>query len=341
MTITLTREEAQQVLDVMEGSIDAQEWEIDDHITKYGEWFRPQRIESMKRQLADANSTVDLLRARLAQPLPDYSKAGFGQPELEPELKLISTGVTHIYSTGAPDAIQYDKDGNEMAHWKFSSFLPAPEPEPVAWMEKENYLDEDNLWETRTVLRDYDNGSGVPLYTAPPQREWRNAAIRLGEELSSVGPDGYYNMTAQQWLDWAMKNVTPARLAQPEQRTGDCLLAGVCAAEGHRIQKAQPEPPWINNTQTGNFFNVAQPEPEPVAWDNCVAGLAEARLCKSWCGNFNCSATEPQRKEWQGLTDDEIIDTANNAPFDTMVSAEDYIYVIARAIEAKLKEKNA
>jgi hypothetical protein len=67
MTITLTREEAQQVLDVMEGSIDAQEWEINDHITKYGEWFRPQRIESMKRQLADANSTIDLLRARLEQ----------------------------------------------------------------------------------------------------------------------------------------------------------------------------------------------------------------------------------------------------------------------------------
>jgi len=35
-----------------------------------------------------------------------------------------------------------------------------------------------------------------------------------------------------------------ARLAQPElmQRTGDCLLTGVCVAEGHCIQKAQPEP---------------------------------------------------------------------------------------------------
>jgi hypothetical protein len=43
---------------------------------------------------------------------------------------------------------------------------------------------------------------------------------------------------------------------------------------------------------------------------------------------------------WQGLTDDEIIDAANMAPFETMVSAEDYIYIIARAIEAKLKEKN-
>ncbi len=49
---------------------------------------------------------------------------------------------------------------------------------------------------------------------------------------------------------------------------------------------------------------------------------------------------KPRVNKWQGLTDDEIIDTANNAPFDTMVSAEDYIYVIARAIEKSLKEKN-
>jgi hypothetical protein len=33
---------------------------------------------------------------------------------------------------------------------------------------------------------------------------WRNAALRVGEDLSSVGPDGYYDMNAEQWLDWAM-----------------------------------------------------------------------------------------------------------------------------------------
>lgn len=33
---------------------------------------------------------------------------------------------------------------------------------------------------------------------------WKNAAMRLGEELSSVGPEGYYDMTAEQWLSWAM-----------------------------------------------------------------------------------------------------------------------------------------
>jgi len=107
-----------------------------------------------------------------------------------------------------------------------------------------------------------------------------------------------------------------------------------------RARLAQPEPPWINNTHTGNFFNVAQPEPEPVAWDNCVAGLAEARLCKSWCGNFNCSATEPQRKEWQGLTDEEM-DSAYRQTFkliDSRLVGDQIEFV--RAIEAKLKEKN-
>ena len=75
MTITLTREEAQQVLDVMEGSIDAQEWEINDHITKYGEWYRPKRVEYMKQQLADTNKTIETLRARLAQPEPEPQEA--------------------------------------------------------------------------------------------------------------------------------------------------------------------------------------------------------------------------------------------------------------------------
>ena len=45
---------------------------------------------------------------------------------------------------------------------------------------------------------------------------WRNAAIRVGEAFSSVGPEGYYDMTAQQWLDWALSVVTVH--APPPQR---------------------------------------------------------------------------------------------------------------------------
>jgi len=46
---------------------------------------------------------------------------------------------------------------------------------------------------------------------------WRNAAIRVGEDLCSVGPFGYYDMTAEQWLDWALSVVTVH--LSPQQRT--------------------------------------------------------------------------------------------------------------------------
>jgi hypothetical protein len=68
---------------------------------------------------------------------------------------------------------------------------------------------------------------------------------------------------------------------QIKQRTGDCLLTGVCAAEGHHIQKAQ--------------------------------------------------------REWQGLTDDEILEEYRQAYGDDGDLTDVYF---ARAIESKLKEKN-
>jgi hypothetical protein len=81
--------------------------------------------------------------------------------------------------------------------------LAQPEQEPVATVQCIKGITIDPV--TGNV------GIGTPAaQPAPAQPEqesvaWRNAAIRLGEELSSVGPDGYYNMTAAQWLDWALE----------------------------------------------------------------------------------------------------------------------------------------
>jgi ATPase subunit of ABC transporter with duplicated ATPase domains len=63
---------------------------------------------------------------------------------------------------------------------------------------------------------------------AQPEQEpvaWRNAAIRLGEELSSVGPDDYYNITAAQWLDWALE----------QQPRGKNSLTTPSAAQRQRV----------------------------------------------------------------------------------------------------------
>jgi len=46
---------------------------------------------------------------------------------------------------------------------------------------------------------------------------WRDAAIRLGEELSSVGPDGYYDTDAKEWLDWAMEQNPRGKHSLPQR----------------------------------------------------------------------------------------------------------------------------
>ena len=79
------------------------------------------------------------------------------------------------------------------------------------------------------------------LYTHLPKQEakdepvaWRDAAIRLGEELSSVGPDGYYDMDAKEWLDWAMEQNPRGKRSLP-QRT----WIGLADEDRFELAKAQ------------------------------------------------------------------------------------------------------
>jgi hypothetical protein len=59
--------------------------------------------------------------------------------------------------------------------------------------------------------------------------------------------------------------------AQPEQRTGGCLLTGVCAAEGHRIQKAQREWQGLTTAEVKVLWNATKKPGE-------FAAFLEARL---------------------------------------------------------------
>jgi hypothetical protein len=84
---------------------------------------------------------------------------------------------------------------------------------------------------------------------------------------------------------------------------------------------------------------LAKPEQEPVAWvseSESTKQFVEGRPRRVW---WECNTgvgqpfyTAPPRKPWVGLTDDEIDQIASEVCFG-------YIDV-ARAVEAKLKEKN-
>jgi hypothetical protein len=114
----------------------------------------------------------------------------------------------------------------------------AEKQEPVAWMFDWDVYDPTNSGPDFFRTKPDDGKDWKPLYTTPqPQQDaWKNAAIRLGEELSSVGPDGYYNMTAEQWLDWAMDQQPRGKnsLSQPQREWvgltygefSDCLVEG-------------------------------------------------------------------------------------------------------------------
>ena len=91
---------------------------------------------------------------------------------------------------------------------------------------------------------------------------------------------------------------------------------------------------------------LAQPEPEPFEYWNAVEGWVKIDETRQHfdsvgCGTIYKSAGEnrvplytapSQRKEWVGLTDMEIVGVA------TINQSSDFGF--ARAIEAKLKDKN-
>jgi len=140
-------------------------------------------------------------------------------------------------------------------------------------------------------------------------------------------------------------------LAQPEQpkvRTGDCLLVGVCASEGHKIQVKQE--PWresasdyergvIDGRQMQAQSSVdkavnrmAQPEQEPVATlDDLEQEIYEntrqfvSRDVMEWMLK-RYYTTPPQRKP---LTDEEI-----GAILEGVNAYGTRLYTFARAIEA-------
>lgn len=48
-----------------------------------------------------------------------------------------------------------------------------------------------------------DHGSGSLFKKEKSTNDWQNVAMKLGEKLALTGPEGYYDFTPDQWLEWA------------------------------------------------------------------------------------------------------------------------------------------
>jgi len=138
--ITLTREEAQQVLDALNKGIRRNDW----------------------KPVCDAHNEMKM---RLAQPEPKKALVMRGQKDK----------VVAIYRENDEDIIRAEMPHEEILRAR----LAQPEPEPVAWMYEFGTDNADAVNEIRWYKNVHlTKPSGmvrnvVPLYTAPPQREWQ------------------------------------------------------------------------------------------------------------------------------------------------------------------------
>ena len=107
--------------------------------------------------------------------------------------------------------------------------------------------------------------------------QWHKAAIRLGEELSSVGPVGYYEMDASEWLDWAMANVkSQIEFAPVKMVAYNCKCGRTMKFESEHGVIA-PQRTWVGMTdeEKNSFWKADQMTQKE--WDELFSDI-EAKL---------------------------------------------------------------
>jgi len=140
-------------------------------------------------------------------------------------LKLALEALTYIYTETTAD----EDELIDQAITVIKEALTQPEQEPVAWYDKHGMITHDPF-------------EGVtPLYTTPPAPQPAQEPPSEWALIKNILDE--YGLQAISFVaDW--------KAAQPEQepqvRTGNCLLCGVCASEGHKIQAKRP---WVGLTE--------------------------------------------------------------------------------------------
>lgn len=84
----------------------------------------------------------------------------------------------------------------------------------------------DGYWEYfqngyKQAQKDYKVGENQE----PEDNEWKSVALRFGEELVSVGPCGYYDFTAGEWLEWTL-NECKKEEQEVEPSMTNCVITG-------------------------------------------------------------------------------------------------------------------
>jgi hypothetical protein len=220
--------------------------------------------------------------------------------------------------------------GQEIEQWDTSDMAHrsgglSVEQEPVAWMNKDGWI---GLYK--------QGDATIPLYTAPPKRpvkSYTGGYPQYATDDMSTKPEN---------IDTSEERVHEIDILRQSEREG-WRYAKECEAEIKRLKE-------LAEYRLQLLMKMPeQADQEPVAWvskpDFIEQQTVEGRSRRVW---WECNTgvgipfyTAPPKREWVGLTDEEIHKiiancTPNNA---AQVELSDFAKAISNA-EAKLKEKN-
>ena len=171
MTITLTREEAQQVLDALEGVKDMA-WDSD---------------------TVTGRKLIETLRAKLSEPEPEpvawmyINKMGGRQVSLmEPPQELKKDYYALYMAQPNPQLAQRNgnclltgvcaAEGHRITKEKLNQ-------KPVVWMYQDKSTNEVRFQKHMRAFVDHGATDEMPLFTSPPQREWQSLTQ---EEIADI-----------------------------------------------------------------------------------------------------------------------------------------------------------
>lgn len=155
-------------------------------------------------------------------------------------------------------------------------------------------------------------------------------------------------------LDWAAGCIEPRKPHNcdcPVCVASDALLQRLTDNTIHSCSYYCERPDCVKAQRDELRERLAQPEQEPVVWMYQDKSTHEVRFQKHMRGFVDHGATyetplytTPPRREWVGLTLEEIFDcTAHITRIqkDDWVATDSDLAEFAHVIEAKLKEKNS
>lgn len=306
----------------MQMALDALE-EARDAIAGWGSYADQyfQEKHNLEGDIDDCEAVIEALRAALAKPEQDLRR----KRRLEKVQDAICANLMAVNSNSV----------------EFQPIKTQPEPEPVAWFDKKlNGI----KWKDNILNSDlYDR---QPLYLAPPQRKpdsitWdvsaNNGRVRFTIGVQSFALD-YYPENQDGQLDkkqqeWMCKQLHHA-LSRLETNLSQSKPDTTCERCGKKL-----------GTEVTDIHTCTPKENQPVAWciieNDRVHGLVKSKPAVINSEKWQPLYTAPQKKEWVGLTDEEICDVlVNLQEMYIRPPTKDSRVIFAYAIEAKLKEKN-